>query len=102
MRFSIGVPVRTKANGERSDFTRRAVLICQFLMRCASSSTTTSGCNTSLMSGASPFVVHDGEECGFAVGGEARWPIPENGAHRAIGETCNLFLPLRLERGGAH
>ena len=54
MRFSTGVPVSTKAYGERSDFTRRAVLVCQFLIRCASSSTTTSGLRISLISRASP------------------------------------------------
>ena len=47
-------------------------------------------------------VVHDGEECGLAVGGKARRPGPEHGARRAVGETCDLLLPLRLERGRAH
>ena len=47
-------------------------------------------------------VVHDGEECGLAVGGKARRPGPEHGARRAVGEARDLLLPFRLERGRAH
>ena len=39
----------TWTQGERSDFTSRAVLVCQFLIRCASSRTTTSGASNTLI-----------------------------------------------------
>ena len=49
----LGVPVKTKACGARRLLTLRAVLVCQFLIRCASSSTTMSGFSIALMSSAS-------------------------------------------------
>ena len=54
MRFSSGVPVSTKANGDASDLTLRAVLVGQFLMRCASSRITTSGLSRWLISSSVP------------------------------------------------
>ena len=43
IRFSIGVPVKTRRYVGVSPFTESAVLVAQFLIRCASSSTTRSG-----------------------------------------------------------
>ena len=43
MRFSIGVPVSTRRYSGDRPLTERAVLVAQFLIRCASSSTTSSG-----------------------------------------------------------
>ena len=43
IRFSIGVPVSTSRYGGLSPLTESAVLVAQFLIRCASSSTTRSG-----------------------------------------------------------
>ena len=43
IRFSIGVPVSTRRYGGVSPLTESAVLVAQFLIRCASSSTTRSG-----------------------------------------------------------
>ena len=45
-RFSMGVPVSTRRYGASRDFTYAADFVAQFLMRCASSSTTISGANS--------------------------------------------------------
>ena len=54
IRFSSGVPVRTNAYRLRSFLTAFAVLVCQFLMRWASSRMTTSGCNVAIRASPSP------------------------------------------------
>ena len=73
MRFSISVPVSTKACGARRLLTLRAVLVCQFLIRCASSSDDVGLQDRVDVVGISQhlLVIDDREEGGRAVGGEA-------------------------------
>ena len=102
IRFSIGVPVSTRRYSGASPLTERAVLVAQFLIRCASSSTTRSGSHRADdLEVAEQLLIIDDEEPFLALGVEGLAFVGRavDDLDRQVGEHLPFAGPLGLEAG---
>ncbi len=103
IRFSIGVPVSTSRYVGVSPLTESAVFVCQFLIRCASSSTTSSGFQRADdVEVAEELLIIDDEKALLArrVQGLAGIGRTVHDLDGEVGEHRPFSGPLRLEAGG--